>query len=87
MMRAICDAVQHAHQHGVSHRDLKPSNILVDAHDRPHILDFGLAKNIHGGDAANYTLTFSDQFVGTLAYAPPEQLSGNAKTTDVRGDI
>src|SRR5690606_38698363 len=29
LLRAVCEAVQHAHGHAIIHRDLKPSNILV----------------------------------------------------------
>src|SRR5215475_6434893 len=31
LFRAVCEAVQYAHQHAVIHRDLKPSNVLVNA--------------------------------------------------------
>ncbi len=85
----VCDAVQAAHLRGIIHRDLKPSNIRVDPRGEPRVLDFGLAKaasteNRPGGDQ---TLTEAGQFLGTLAYASPEQAEGAADALDLRTDI
>ncbi len=79
----VCDAVRHAHQRGVLHRDLKPSNLLVDRNGRPRVLDFGLAKlTTEGVDA-----TSTQGFVGTPAYAAPEQIEGKHERADARGDV
>lgn len=80
-----CDAVAHAHAKGILHRDLKPSNILVDDDGNPHVLDFGLAKRFETGQN-NFDVTVGDVFLGTPAYASPEQLRG-AHQLDVRSDI
>lgn len=103
MLRAVCHALQHAHQRGVIHRDLKPSNILVDANNQPHILDFGVAKIVSenftpgglshaeakaGANAGFFEpLTIGDQFIGTPAYAAPEQLAGQADQIGLRSDV
>ena len=78
----VCEAVQHAHQRGVLHRDLKPSNVIVDAAGHPRVLDFGLAKLSSDSQA---TLTTSGAFLGTPAYAAPEQWRG--EELDVRADV
>src|SRR5262249_10656660 len=40
----IASAIDYAHSQSVIHRDIKPSNIIIDAHHRPYLLDFGVAK-------------------------------------------
>ncbi|MEM7202915.1 MAG: serine/threonine-protein kinase [Planctomycetota bacterium] len=80
----VCDAVHCAHRHGVLHRDLKPANILVDRDGQPRVLDFGVAKIL--GHEQSKSLTRSHEFVGTLAYAAPEQVRGAARSLDARAD-
>lgn len=67
----ILDALAHAHRRGVVHRDLKPSNVVLDADDRPHVVDFGLAKS--SASAGRTTLGL---VVGTPAYMSPEAADG-----------
>ncbi|MBK7642162.1 MAG: serine/threonine protein kinase [Planctomycetes bacterium] len=83
---AICDALTHAHQHGVLHRDLKPSNILVDANGAPHVLDFGLAKRFGGAELSEEALTLTGGFAGTPSYASPEQVHAGETPADARSD-
>jgi serine/threonine protein kinase len=81
----ICHAVNYAHQRGIIHRDLKPSNILVSADGEPHILDFGLARQVAEADAA--ALTTTGLVAGTLPYMSPEQARGLPDGVDVRSDV
>jgi eukaryotic-like serine/threonine-protein kinase len=69
---ATADALGHAHHMGVIHRDVKPANILVDAHDRVKVTDFGIARA-----AGDSTITQTGTILGTAFYLSPEQASGD----------
>lgn len=85
----VCDAVTSAHLRAIIHRDLKPLNILVDDEGEPHVLDFGLAKVV-GPEAMTDSVmaaTAAGEFMGTFAYASPEQVSGDPELIDTRTDV
>jgi serine/threonine protein kinase/tetratricopeptide (TPR) repeat protein len=67
------------------HRDIKPSNIMISLQDgkleNVKIIDLGLAKGV----AEENSLSTLGAFVGTPAYASPEQFAGIA--TDIRSDL
>jgi serine/threonine protein kinase len=80
----IAEALGYAHRHGVVHRDIKPANILMTSaavygEQRPKVADFGVAKLT----ADHLTLTGS--FLGTPAFMPPEQFTG--EPIDGRTDL
>ncbi|WP_067561760.1 serine/threonine-protein kinase [Nocardia acidivorans] len=77
--------LDYAHRKGLLHRDIKPANFLltsVDGEDERALLaDFGVAKSTED----TTELTQAGSFVATIAYAPPEQLAGEA--LDHRADL
>ncbi len=81
----VCDAVEFAHRRGIIHRDLKPDNIMVDGMGVVKVLDFGVARlldlDVPLFQAENGT------FVGTPAYASPEQFSGQMESLNARSDV
>jgi serine/threonine protein kinase/Tfp pilus assembly protein PilF len=85
-----CEAIHHAHQKGIVHRDIKPSNILVTLYDGqpvPKVIDFGIAKAMHGRLTDATLFTAFEQFIGTPAYVSPEQAEMSGLDIDHRSDI
>ena len=82
LFRAVCGAVQYAHQNLLVHRDLKPGNILVTPDGVPKLLDFGIAKLLKP-ELYDYTIaqTVAPMRPMTPDYASPEQVRGQAITT------
>ncbi len=81
----VCDALQYAHDQGVVHRDIKPENVLLDRSGRVKIADFGLAKLL-GKGPDDFTLTRTQQVMGTPRYMAPEQIE-RPTAVDHRADI
>lgn len=77
----VADALDYLHTRGMVHRDLKSSNVMVLPDGRVKLLDFGTARM--GGQVEE--ITRKGEFVGTFAYASPEQLQG--REVDARADI
>ncbi|MFO1339656.1 MAG: serine/threonine-protein kinase [Burkholderiaceae bacterium] len=77
----VLDAVQYAHERLVIHRDIKPGNILVTPAGQAMLLDFGIAKLLDEGQAAETELTRQAGRMLTPEYASPEQITGQTLTT------
>jgi len=78
IIAAVASALDYAHYRGLLHRDVKPANILLTDPDaqgrRIYLADFGIARRMD--DAVGLTVT--NMTVGTVFYAAPEQLRGEA---------
>ncbi|MEU3954034.1 protein kinase [Streptomyces achromogenes] len=76
----IADALDAAHEAGLTHRDIKPSNIIIGPRGEVTVVDFGITKSTD----ARHDITTTGVLLGTPAYMAPEALSG---TFDHRSDL
>lgn len=67
----ICNAVDHAHRHGILHRDLRPSNVIITGNGLAKVADFGTSRFLE--IAAHGTTV-----IGSPPYMAPEQFRGKA---------
>jgi len=79
---AMCDALMYLHTRKppILHRDIKPGNVKITSDGHIFLVDFGLAKVLHGSQA-----TTTGARAMTPGYSPPEQY-GTART-DPRTDV
>lgn len=89
---SVAHAVGQLHAAGYVHRDLKPANIMVRRDGTPVLIDLGLVKALGRNDAPKTPVPRGISLVngrpvgvGTIDYAPPEQLLMGESS--VPGDI
>ena len=82
VLSGVASALQLALDRGITHRDLKPANIVAHRYESGErvymVIDFGLAAMKATSEQTR--LTDPQFFLGTLAYAAPEQLRGEPIT-------
>jgi serine/threonine protein kinase len=94
LVQQICLAMESAHARGIIHGDLKPTNVIVGTYGELYIVDLGLAKYVHSGEAAAAAAdveaggseTDIESPAGTPFYMAPEAIFDPA-SADARTDI
>ncbi|MBS0193530.1 MAG: protein kinase [Proteobacteria bacterium] len=82
LLRIVAEAVDYAHRLGVLHLDLKPANVLLDETGTPFVADFGLARRLEHGRAAEL-----NEVSGTPSYMAPEQAIARSQKITPATDI
>jgi serine/threonine-protein kinase len=91
ILAQVSSALAEAHSIGLVHRDIKPANVILcergGVPDVAKVLDFGLVKELEGGDAqASLALSGESVVLGTPLYLPPEALT-KPDSVDERSDL
>ncbi|MDX8032122.1 Stk1 family PASTA domain-containing Ser/Thr kinase [Lentzea sp. BCCO 10_0856] len=82
VMADVSAALDFSHRHGIVHRDVKPANVMITKSGAVKVMDFGIARALHDGQAA---VTQTAAVIGTAQYLSPEQARG--ESVDARSDV
>ncbi|GHH35396.1 Stk1 family PASTA domain-containing Ser/Thr kinase [Lentzea cavernae] len=82
VMADVSAALDFSHRHGIVHRDVKPANVMITKSGAVKVMDFGIARALHDGQAA---VTQTAAVIGTAQYLSPEQARG--ESVDGRSDV
>jgi serine/threonine-protein kinase len=92
LLRQVAAGLDAAHRAGLVHRDVKPENVLLtsgtgsEPAGHVYLADFGLTKSVAtSNQTGGSNITGAHEFLGTVAYAAPEQIE--AGRLDHRVDI
>ena len=80
IVKAVCQALSNAHQHGVIHRDIKPQNVMVSRAGEVKVTDFGIARVIRPDDSQAWRKTAAGVVAGTAGFMAPELLADGPVT-------
>lgn len=78
IVSGVLEALAYSHQHGIVHRDIKPANVIITHAGAVKVMDFGIARALHG---AQSTMTQTGMVMGTLQYLSPSRRWARPSTT------
>src|SRR5688572_22388181 len=81
--REVAKGLEAVHAAGILHRDLRPENVLVTKDHVVKVMDLGVARLVE----ESARLSQSGIFVGSVAYAAPEQIRDGGRDTVHRVDL
>ena len=80
--RQAANGLRAIHELNIVHRDVKPANLIITKHRRVVITDLGVARL----PDISMKITATGTFIGTCAYASPEQFA-SGDDLDPRSDL